>query len=194
MPPDEGGGGAQRPPTVEAAFWIAIVMPLLAVLASVITYFTMRDWVERVLERSIAAQGMNSGDPQFRQALSVAHLVVQASLVGSIVFAVIMAVLWILFGIKMRAGRNWARITLTVFAALWGLSSLIGLISGSVGPGATGVGSLPRGVEVPTHLAVIGYTENGLVLVTMVAFIVLSYVKPSQWFFQASGYPAGGES
>ena len=47
------------------------------------------------------------------------------------IFSLIFIGLFVLFAYKMRAGRNWARITLTVLGALSVVSTLFGLSSAS---------------------------------------------------------------
>jgi len=54
------------------------------------------------------------------------------------VLAVIFAGLYVLFAFKLRAGRNWARIVLTVIAAL----DLLTLVSGSAGTVVGYIGAL----------------------------------------------------
>jgi hypothetical protein len=88
------------------------------------------------------------------------------------------------FGFKMRAGRNWARITLTVFASIWVVSAVMTLISAASG-GTMFFISLPANVHPPTSITVLGFVQGAVSLVAMAAFIVLVNRKPSSAYFRA---------
>jgi hypothetical protein len=160
----------QRPVTVTIAFWIAIVMPILTTLLTGLSTYLSWD----VVDRAIGSQ-----DETAREAAGVGATIG----IGLMAFIfLVLTGLWILFGIKMRAGRNWARITLTVFASIWELFAVIGLISSITGA----AGSSLAGAEMTGNAVIVGYVQNGLVVLTMAAFIVLVFLKSSNWFFQAA--------
>ena len=98
------------------------------------------------------------------------------------VLMLILTALWILFGFKMRAGRNWARVVLTIFAAIWLLNVISGLASGL---GTGGYGSL-EDVEMPTSFLVVTVLDQAISGLGMIAFLVLVYLKPSNWYFNAA--------
>lgn len=70
--------------------------------------------------------------------------------------------LWIFFGVKMRAGRNWARIVLTVFAAISIVANLVAAVTG------------------PTPIL------SALGVVATAAVIVLMYRPAANPYFRAS--------
>ncbi|WP_189060428.1 hypothetical protein [Longimycelium tulufanense] len=111
-----------EPPTeVKISFWLWIAGAVLSLLAPVLL-FASRD---ELLTEARRTQG---GE------LSQAELetIVNATIGFVAVFFLIFAGLFVLFAFKMKAGRNWARITLTVLTAIIMLftlgSSLTGLI------------------------------------------------------------------
>ncbi|WP_141921372.1 hypothetical protein [Halopolyspora algeriensis] len=175
VPPHEAGG-VPRPRTIEVAFWIAVVVPLVAtVLIAISAWFA-----QGVMQQVIEAEG-----PEAQQLANAAALVG----VGVVIFVfAVLTALWILFAFKMRAGRNWARITLTVFAGLWVMNALSGLLTSPSGSSFSMAGMPAATVEIPAAMVALGYTQSALGLVSMVAFLVLVYLRPSNRFFQAARY------
>ncbi|MGI8308715.1 proline-rich domain-containing protein [Saccharopolyspora hattusasensis] len=166
----------QRPITVEIAFWIAIVVPLLATVLSVLSYMLLQGFVNDSIAGSM-------GDPDLDQQIaSVANGVMLFFFVFITIIYLVLTGLWILFGFKMRAGKNWARITLTVFAGLWMLFGVIALIQGG---SMTMSGDLD-GANLPSSYFALSYSQTGLGLVGMIVFLTLAYLKPSNWYFKAA--------
>ena len=156
--------GPHRPATVESAFWIAVVVPLLATVLFAVEFF--------LFDSGLRAEF----DTPYSEAHEVTSGVTLTMMsVGVFIFAVL-TTLWIVFGFKMRAGRDWARITLTVLAGFWLIYALTSLFSAS----------LSSIVSAPSPaLIVVSWTWPILSLVTMLLFVVLIYLKPSNWFFKA---------
>lgn len=170
--------GPACPTTVTTAFWIAMVVPVLVtVLYAVYMLLGLQFFNERM------TSGLGSGpstDGMREVATGVATAFVFLFGVVIVLYGVLTA-LWILFGFKMRAGRNWARVTLTVFAALWGLTSVVALVSG----GAT-FQSGGAELQMPGGLIALNYVQNALSLFAMITFVVLVFLRPSNWYFQAT--------
>lgn len=97
------------PGTVKGAFIIYLIAALLAALGIVVALSSS------VWNDAIAAAGNTSG-------VNTQTLVNTAKII-TVVVGVIFIGLYLLFAFKMRAGRNWARIVLTVLSALSILSS-----------------------------------------------------------------------
>ncbi|MGJ7905711.1 proline-rich domain-containing protein [Actinopolyspora sp. H202] len=170
--------GPPRPNTIDIAFWIAVVVPLLATVLSTISMVLQRNYMERVLDEISGSSTVMSED--------VLRVAMMFGVVSGLIISVVFTGLWIFFAFKLRAGRNWARITLTVFAGVWILSGLSGLVRATV-PQTV---QFPEGgsytLEIPTAQLVTSYVQSGLVLLAMIAFIVLVYLKRSNGFFQAT--------
>ena len=148
-----------RPGRVEAAFWIAVGAPLL---------ITALHAVSSVLARGFlaGAVGAAAAPPE------VAELVVGvASAVGLavLVLEVVLTALWIAFGLRLRAGRRWARSVLTAFAAVWAVYAVGGLITGGTGL----LGGLAAGSPTPPGILALGYAQSALGLAAAVAFLGL---------------------
>jgi hypothetical protein len=90
---------------------------------------------------------------------------VTVSIVVALVIAVVEAVLWVLFAIFTGRGRNWARIVVTVLAALVIISGLTALVNGF------------QLADVATVLA----------LVCAVGVVVLLFRRESSAWFAAGG-------
>ncbi|MEV0703899.1 proline-rich domain-containing protein [Saccharopolyspora sp. NPDC050389] len=169
-------GAFKRPITVEIAFWISVVVPLVATVLSVMSYLMLQGFVND----SIAG---TTGDTDVdRQLASIANGFLLFLFVFITIIYMILTGLWILFGFKMRAGKNWARITLTVLAGIWMLVGVISLIQGG---SMTMTGDLDQ-VQLPGSFFALSYSQTGLGLVGMIVFTAVVYLKPSNWYFKAA--------
>lgn len=180
--PAQEAAGYPRPAPVNVAFWIGIVVPILATVLGVLNFVFLEGWANGAINSSALGAGSDPADLQAtQQAVSVAVI-----LLGGVaaIFYLILTVLWIVFSFKMRAGRNWARVTLTVFASIWVLSGVYTLIN-SAG-GGTGYIQLPSGLHPPGSIVVLGFVEGAIGLVAMATFIAMVFLKPANWYFQAN--------
>ncbi|HZM68257.1 MAG TPA: hypothetical protein VFC16_18375 [Nakamurella sp.] len=124
-------GGAEpvpapaRPVTVTAAFWCWILV-IAAWLVALIFVLTSSAW-DQALQAATDLANRNSTSTVVLDAQTVINFVRVAAISGFVIFAG----LYLLFAFKMRAGRNWARITLTVLGILG--------VLGSVTPGSRSV-------------------------------------------------------
>ena len=125
--------GAQTVPApqqVQISFWLWVATAVLGVIGAAVV-FTQRD---AALDAARAANTSHLSDDVLQSAVTV-------GLVFAAVLAVVFAGLYLLFAFKARAGRNWARIVLTVltvldvlflavkFSTLSGISTLIAVVA-----------------------------------------------------------------
>jgi hypothetical protein len=182
-PPRSYGFTGRRPGAVEIAFWIAVVVPPLATVLNVAGFVVVKRAVDDVF-------GTTGGDTQ--ASMYELHDKVNGPLLGLFIFFTVVYLLlsglWILLGLKMRSGRHWARITLTVFASLWALSSLVALIRGDTQGFTTA--DIPPFFEFPSSYLVLDYARSALDLLAMAAFIPLIFLRRSNRYFTARRPPA----
>lgn len=175
-PPRSYGFTGGRPAAVEIAFWIAVVVPPLATVLNVAGFTVVKKAVDDVF-------GTTGGDAQ--ASMYELHDKVNGPLLGVFIFVtvayLILSVLWILLGLEMRSGRHWARNTLTVFASLWALSSLVALIQGDTQDFTTA--DIPPFFDFPSSYFVLDYARSALDLLAMAAFIPLVFLKQSNRYF-----------
>ena len=108
--------------TVRIAFWIAVLAPVLSTALYAVTFARTRGFAEQVLSAALGPQRQE--DVRFASAALAFGF-------GAVAFVlVVLSVLWIAFGFRLRAGRGWARVVLTVFAAIWALAAVSGLVNG----------------------------------------------------------------
>jgi hypothetical protein len=128
--PDEQPEKSRPPVPVLVAFWIWIASAVLSLVSAVLT----------PREKSEIVNALNTNKPQGlppSQYEQYANTLITVSIVTLVLFAA----LYVFFAYKVRAGRNWARLTLTVlmiigvaYDAYTGtlLSSGIGLLISAV--------------------------------------------------------------
>jgi hypothetical protein len=109
---------AARPSTVEYAFWAFIASTVIGLIGGLVV-FGNRDAIADALRNSNRQNSGGLTEAQIDQAVNV-------TLIIAVVIAVVIAALYLLFAFKLRAGRNWARIVLTVLTALKLISLLVG--------------------------------------------------------------------
>ncbi|QRP49319.1 hypothetical protein [Amycolatopsis sp. FDAARGOS 1241] len=117
QPPYSEPPRPEVPATVTGAFWAFIVSTVIGIVGALLLFGQKDELID-------AARRANSGlsEEQLTQAANIALGV-------AVVIAIIIALLYVLFAVKLRGGRNWARIVLTVLTVLQVLS----LVAGSGG-------------------------------------------------------------
>ncbi|OXM61288.1 hypothetical protein [Amycolatopsis vastitatis] len=159
--PDDAGAAASagpvaapaRPGTIEGAFWAFVASTVLG-LAGGLLLFVNWDALADTLRTANRQRGGTLTDAQIDQAATI-------TLVVTVVIVVLIAALYLLFAFKLRAGRNWARIVLTVLTALHVISLLT------------------------AQDTVFGY----LAALAAVVGVVLSFTGPSNAYIAAAGRP-----
>jgi hypothetical protein len=97
-----------RPRNVDMAFWLWVASLLVSLIAQLFGLSATVDGLQDSMQQ-------RSTQPLSPDALaSRAHIF----FIAIIVVTVLVTALLVFFGVKMRAGRNWARITITVLTAL----------------------------------------------------------------------------
>ncbi|MBE9374884.1 hypothetical protein IQ251_10560 [Saccharopolyspora sp. HNM0983] len=195
--------GEARPKTAEAAFWISVVIPLLATVLAVVGYLLLLNFISTMFD---ATAGSGRAAPESDEVLAGLQSFLLVFFISLTVAYLVLTALWIVFGFKMRAGKNWARVVLTVFAGLWVLVSM-GMLPNAGGMTAFSAGELPGGVEPPGGLIALGFAQAAVGLLGMIAFLLLAFAGPSNRYFRAvagqgpgtapgypghAGYPGAG--
>jgi hypothetical protein len=121
--PTSASPAPARPGTINGAFWAFIASTVIGLIGAVLL-FAGKDAIVTAARDASRKNGTNLTDAQIDQAATL-------TIVVAVVIAVIISLLYLLFALKLRAGRNWARIVLTVITVLQVLSVLVG--QGSIG-------------------------------------------------------------
>lgn len=118
-----GAGNANpvpRPKAVDVAFGLWLVVILFAAASQVLSLWTSMAVMARVMRRTgLEAQG-NAHAMWFGTGLFNSTRYVSAILGIAVLVVLVFAVVY------MRRGRNWGRVVLTVFGALFGLGGIFG--------------------------------------------------------------------
>lgn len=129
-PPSEYDQGPQSyaPPTeIVASFWCYIGAAVVVLLGGLL-YLGQK---QTVLDALRNANTTNLTETQLESLAS-------ATIVIVVVVAAIIAALYVLFAFKLKSGRNWARIVLTIVAVL----DLLSLVTGRGGAAVGYIGAL----------------------------------------------------
>lgn len=152
-----------RPTSVTLAFLAWVVMTALSLL-SLVFVLTSPIWDQAV------AAGLRTADVNGVQI--DASTLVNTAKITSVVGFLIGAALYLLFAFKMRDGRNWARVVLTIIGVLGVLSALLPSY---------------RSVTVNgTTFVVQNYGIHWISLALLVAALILMFVPASNAYFTAS--------
>ncbi|MEV0701160.1 hypothetical protein AB0I53_25085 [Saccharopolyspora sp. NPDC050389] len=138
---------------------IGIVMPILSAVLTVISFVVLALQVIRHLD---AWQG-----PLIFNVFNT---------LGTLA----LAVLWVVFAFRMRAGRNWARTTLAILAGIWLLYGLFGITQMLIAV------DFQLGALISQPGAIMASVELLMVLVAMPLFLVLVFLKPSNQYFKTT--------
>ncbi|MFE3190697.1 hypothetical protein ACFXHA_16920 [Nocardia sp. NPDC059240] len=151
-------GRPPRPQTVDYAFYLMLAgaaMTLVALLYGLTQ-------ISRMREKAVEASHANLTDSQI-------DMIVTVTIITTIVFSVISIGLWIWMAFMNRAGRNWARITGTVFFGLYTLSELFSVI-------AAKAGAISNVISIVTWLVAL-------------AAVILLWIKQSSAYFRPAPAP-----
>ncbi|WP_326836162.1 hypothetical protein VSH64_14770 [Amycolatopsis rhabdoformis] len=105
------------PTTIQVAFWAFIASAAIGIVGGLLKLGRRDEFID-----TVRTSNSNLSQDQLNLAANIAIGV-------AVVIAVVIALLYLLFVFKLRAGRNWARIVLTVLTAL----QVISLVSGNNG-------------------------------------------------------------
>jgi hypothetical protein len=111
-----------RPKAVDNAFWASIASTTIATVATIVTVLFDQAWLDRFARAMLADTGRPETDAEVASAISVARVSLGLGIA-------LFAALFVLFAVKMRAGRGWARIVLSAFAVLGAMNFLSAAVS-----------------------------------------------------------------
>lgn len=106
-PPADGYGQttpAEPPPSIKTAVSIVWAVIALSVVSTILTFVMLDDVIE-------AAGVKATSGPEYDGART-------GAVVGAIIGFLVFGALWVLLGVFLRKGANWARIVLTVLAVI----------------------------------------------------------------------------
>ncbi|AOS61320.1 hypothetical protein TL08_02410 [Actinoalloteichus hymeniacidonis] len=163
MPQAQGmpRGGANRPPSVEAAFWLFLANSVLGLLSAILTF--------------VSVDSLLATQPGYTEVLteggSAPADFIRGTLITAASIALVFQAIFLIFVFMMRNGRNWARILLTVLAVL-GLVTSIGNLD-----------SIGLQFEAGGIAAVIGIIAI-LGLLLPIGATITMYLPPSNNYFK----------
>lgn len=160
-PPDGPLGTARVAPpgSVNGAFYIYLLAAVLAAV-SIILALTSNVW-----DQAIAGGAANNSGTNVQSLVNFAKIF-------TVVVGAIFIALYLLFAFKMRAGRNWARIVLTVVSALSVLSAF----------SASATVTVDGQVYTSSSTQISGWITAVIAIVA----IVLMYLSASNAYFNAA--------
>jgi hypothetical protein len=180
LPQNQGPAPVERsrppvPSTVQNAFYAMLAgaaLQALGILVGMLQIDALRDAV---------TESMRESDPTISQ--DTIDGVVSAAIGFSVVFGLIGVALWLWMAFANRAGKNWARITATVFFAISCVGLLISVLSAASGAAGNAVSA--GASTVP------GLVVSVLTWLVGLAAIILLWNKQSSAYFKPTS-PYGG--
>jgi len=119
--PNSEDGPLVRPKAIDSAFQASLVSTAIGAISAVFTFLLDRQFVVDMARQVMESPGADQGFTE-EQLINVYRF---SMIIGIGVFVG----LNLLFTYKMRAGRNWARLVLTIFTAIGALSFLSAMSS-----------------------------------------------------------------
>ncbi|MCI2421946.1 hypothetical protein MOQ72_31380 [Saccharopolyspora sp. K220] len=154
LPPQQQFDRPNPPRTVVSATLIGIVVPILSAVLTVISFVLNALELIRYTDDWL-------GPVMFMVANTLGTLA--------------LAVLWVIFALQMRAGRNWSRTTLAILAVVWLLYSLFGITV-----------MLTQGPLTTHASAILTILDSSMAAIAMLLFLILVFLKPSNQYFKAT--------
>ena len=115
---------AERPKSVDNAWMLWMIGAGISLLSLIFIFTVDADAITDQARKTLENQNKSFTQQDVDDAASLFKIT-------GVIFSLIFIGLFVLFAYKMRAARNWARITLTVLGALSVVSTLFGLSSAS---------------------------------------------------------------
>jgi hypothetical protein len=100
------------PRDVTRAFWLWIA----GLVVSIGNLLVALPNANEAIARATAQPGGSA--PGTRLTADQLHSIAHTGLVATLVFTVVLDAVLVLFAVKMRAGRNWARVVITIYTAV----------------------------------------------------------------------------
>jgi cellobiose-specific phosphotransferase system component IIC len=111
-----------RPKAVDNAFRASLASTAIASVSTVVTVLFDQAWLDQFARQMLKDSGRPVTDADLATGMAVARVSLG---LGVLLFAA----LFVLFALKMRQGRGWARILLTMFAVLGAVNFLSAVAS-----------------------------------------------------------------
>jgi hypothetical protein len=133
-----------RPKSVDTAFLAWMIGVGISVISLIFIFTVDADAIRDAMREGLDGQNRSYTQEELDNAITLFRTV-------TVVFGLILIGLFVLFAYKMRAGRNWARITLTVLGGLSIVLTISGLGSTS------GIHLIASIAQLGTVLAAVWY-------------------------------------
>ncbi|GAA3003585.1 hypothetical protein [Actinokineospora diospyrosa] len=118
---------AVRPKSVTTSFQLWVVNAILGIVGFIVTVAIGTDALRESAATALRAQGKAATSAEI-------DTVVTAGLVFAGIIAAVSFALYLLFAFKMRAGKNWARMTLAILGTIGLIVNVLGLVSEGAAP------------------------------------------------------------
>lgn len=165
-----------RPKTLTYAVYGMWLGGLLSIVSTV--FFLTMDTTEMKTLMVAEMEKQPTYDPSVFDAREMVDVIVPIIQIGGAVFELITLGLWIWMAVMNGKGRNWARVTGTVFGSL-SLAGSLSTLGDLAGNAALGGAALPTST-VGNVLAVVDP-------LLVIAILVLLWLRPSSAYFSAVG-------
>jgi len=183
-------GGPSRPGTVSLASGLLYLLALISLVTIGLSVYSASLTPPATLQQIFEDAGASSAEAETFAVATTAGIYINAALV------LIIGVLYVILGVFVGKGKQWARITSWVIAGIAALCCYGGNLIGTAASGMlSGMGGAQGGVNqeeatkamealVPDWLGTLVLATNVVGLVAALAVIVLLLLPPSNPFFR----------
>lgn len=106
-----------RPKAIDTAFQLSVAATVIGAIATVVTMLFDRAWLVQLTRETLAQADMPDSAADVDRMVGMFQVALGLGVLAYLA-------LFVLFAVKMRAGRNWARVLLAVVAAVNGVNFL----------------------------------------------------------------------
>jgi len=181
-------GQPERPGTVTAASGLLYLLALVSLVSVALTIYSASFMDAATIKKIYEDAGLES---------SLAETTANAASIGvyiGAVFPLLIGVLYVILGVFVGRGKQWARITTWVIAGIAVCCNGFGLLGNAVGNVFSGLGNTPnfdqesatKAIQdlIPGWLTTASMVLGGVSLIAAIVVIILLALPPSNPYFR----------
>ncbi len=187
--PEQPGGKSARPGTVSTASFLLYLMGLLGLVSAALAIYQATFMTKEKLLTILKDGGYPADQAEAAATVTPAIIYITAGV------TLLIAIVYILLGVFVGKGKQWARITSWVVVGLFGICCGLAGVAGAAGGSSFGNMGAPSGIDqekitedtaalVPQWVTSVSTVLGIISLIAAIAVVVLLLLPPSNPYFR----------